>query len=80
MELGATVCRPRASALFESARSSGGCARPIEAPPQRARGVRFEDTDRFARGRVVAALLAGEEIPFAGSAASASWRASSATA
>ena len=28
--------------------------------------MRFEDTDRWARGRVVAALLAGEEPPVSG--------------
>ena len=28
--------------------------------------MRFEDTDRWARGRVVAALLAGEEPPVQG--------------
>jgi A/G-specific adenine glycosylase len=25
--------------------------------------VRFEDTDRYVRGRVVAALVAGEQLP-----------------
>jgi len=62
MELGATVCTargPRCSAcpLAE------GCDGPGE-PTARATGrPRFEDTDRFVRGRVVAALAAGEPLP-----------------
>ena len=66
MELGATVCRPRRPGC-------GGC--PVrrgcasegreEAPRPRpaARRERFEDTDRWARGRIVAALVAGEPPP-----------------
>ena len=30
---------------------------------QRSRGPRFEETDRWARGRVIAALAAGEGLP-----------------
>jgi A/G-specific adenine glycosylase len=69
MELGATVCRPR------TPRCGGcpirpGCATATAggapaAAPRRGRRMRFEDTDRWARGRVVAALLAGEALPAA---------------
>ena len=48
-----------------------GVARAVRgraAAPRRARPVRFEDTDRWARGRVVAALLAGERAAGAGRA------------
>jgi A/G-specific adenine glycosylase len=69
MELGATVCRPRAPRCDAcpvrpgcSAHAAGG-----PAPPPRRRGAeRFEDSDRFARGRVVAALVAGEPPPDVG--------------
>jgi A/G-specific adenine glycosylase len=67
MELGATVCTARAPACeacpAASCRSQG---RPEIAPTARhAAGerVRFEDTDRYVRGRVVAALAAGEPVP-----------------
>jgi A/G-specific adenine glycosylase len=66
MELGATVCAARAPACdacpATSCRSRG---RPHAAPTARgaAERVRFEDTDRYVRGRVVAALVAGEELP-----------------
>jgi len=67
MELGATVCTARAPVCdvcpAASCRSQG---RPQIGPTAR-RGagerVRFEDTDRFVRGRVVAALTAGEPVP-----------------
>ncbi len=61
-DLGATVCTARAPRC-------GGC--PVrdrcrwggdEHRPRR-RAVRFEDTDRWARGRIVAALAAGGEPP-----------------
>jgi A/G-specific adenine glycosylase len=65
MELGATVCRPRAP-LCESCPVSAGCGGPLPSPARRRGGVRFEDTDRWARGRIVAALLAGEELPVHG--------------
>jgi len=62
MELGATVCTargPRCSACP----LADGCDGPGE-PTARATGrPRFEDTDRFVRGRVVAALAAGEPLP-----------------
>jgi A/G-specific adenine glycosylase len=61
MELGATVCtprRPRCERCPVGATCAGGEAsvrpRPLE---------RFEDTDRWLRGRVVAAALAGEALP-----------------
>jgi A/G-specific adenine glycosylase len=65
MELGATVCTARAPACEGcpalACRSRG---RPRATPPRRARGSeRFEDSDRFVRGRIVAALAAGEELP-----------------
>jgi A/G-specific adenine glycosylase len=65
MELGATVCRPR---VPDCARCpvERGCRRLIAAPVRRGASVRFEDTDRWARGRVIASLLAGEPFPLAG--------------
>ncbi len=64
MELGATVCTARAprcdACPLTACRSHG---RP---PPRSAAvraGVRFEDTDRWVRGRIVAALAAGEGVP-----------------
>jgi A/G-specific adenine glycosylase len=68
MELGATVCRLRAPRCGEcplhdgcSTRLAGG-----PAPPPRRRGAeRFEDSDRWARGRILAALVAGEPLPAA---------------
>jgi A/G-specific adenine glycosylase len=61
MELGATVCRPRAPRCGECpvAEGCGGFA----AAPRRTGAPPFERTDRFARGRVVAALVAGEPLP-----------------
>jgi A/G-specific adenine glycosylase len=65
MELGATVCAGRAPACeacpAASCRSRG---RVAPAPPRRSgAGVRFEDTDRWVRGRIVASLAAGEPLP-----------------
>ena len=66
MELGAVVCRPRVP-LCDSCPVSPGCHGPLPvAPRTRGAAVRFEDTDRWARGRVLAALLAGEEPPVEG--------------
>lgn len=61
MELGATVCRPRAPRCGDCpvAEGCGGFA----AAPRRTGAPPFERTDRFARGRVVAALVAGEPVP-----------------
>jgi A/G-specific adenine glycosylase len=64
MELGATVCRPRAPRCVECPVATG-CSGPRE-QPRRERAPRFEDTDRWARGRVLKALLAGEEPPVHG--------------
>jgi A/G-specific adenine glycosylase len=66
MELGGTVCTPRAPRCGDcpvgegcATRAAGGVA----PPPRRQGAERFEDSDRWARGRVVAALLAGEPMP-----------------
>ena len=65
MELGATVCRPHAP-LCGSCPVASGCGGPRPAAPRRRGAVRFEDTDRWARGRVLAALLAGDVSPVQG--------------
>ena len=68
MELGATVCRPRA-ARCDDCPLHDGCATRAEGgaavPPRRRGAERFEDTDRWARGRILAALVAGEPLPAA---------------
>jgi len=63
MELGATICRPRRPRCGECPLRQG-CAGPDALPPPaRPRGERFEASDRWARGRLLAALVAGEEPP-----------------
>jgi A/G-specific adenine glycosylase len=63
MELGATVCRPRAPRCGVCP-VRHGCAGPRPTTPPRQRGAeRFEDSDRWARGRIVAALVEGAELP-----------------
>jgi A/G-specific adenine glycosylase len=63
MELGATICRPRRPRCGECPLRQG-CAGPDAVPPPaRPRGERFEASDRWARGRLLAALVAGEEPP-----------------
>jgi A/G-specific adenine glycosylase len=62
MELGATVCRPRAPRCGECPVRTG-CARSEPPVSVRRRTPRFEDTDRWARGRVVAALVNDEPVP-----------------
>jgi A/G-specific adenine glycosylase len=69
MELGATICTPRAPRCGDCP-VAPGCATcaaggPVPAPPiaPSRRAPRFEDTDRWARGRIVAALVAGEGLP-----------------
>ena len=61
MELGATVCRPRRPECG-ACPVSRGC-RGGTLPERPRRRERFEDTDRWARGRIVAALVAGEPPP-----------------
>lgn len=65
MELGATVCGARAvncgDCPLERCASRG---QPLPPPPRRTRGAeRFEETDRYVRGRIVAALTAGQPLP-----------------
>jgi A/G-specific adenine glycosylase len=63
MELGATVCRPRRPRC-DACPLEPGCAGPgAVAPPARPRGERFEASDRWARGRLLAALVEGAEPP-----------------
>jgi A/G-specific adenine glycosylase len=62
MELGATVCvarRPRCG----DCPVEGSCAKNADPERPRAPRVRFEETDRYLRGRTVAALLAGAPPP-----------------
>jgi A/G-specific adenine glycosylase len=61
MELGATVCRPRAPRCGDCPIHEG-CERG-PAPAPRRRTERFEDSDRWARGRIVAALLERRPLP-----------------
>jgi A/G-specific adenine glycosylase len=77
MELGATVCTARAprcgacpvaawcaataAAAGDTAASGRSLAR--RSVRERRPAERFEDTNRFVRGRVVAALAAGEDLP-----------------
>jgi A/G-specific adenine glycosylase len=66
MELGARVCTARAPRCGECPAgawcpSRGRVGAESRAP--RASRMRFEDTDRWARGRVIAALAAGEPLP-----------------
>jgi A/G-specific adenine glycosylase len=66
MELGATVCRPRGPRCGECPIGAGCTTRAAGGPSTTARrrgAERFEDTDRWARGRIVAALLAGQPVP-----------------
>lgn len=65
MELGATVCRPRSP---DCARCpvERGCRRLVITPARRVKQANFEDTDRWARGRVIESLLQGKEIPLSG--------------
>ena len=66
MELGATVCRPRAPRCDRCPVRDGCAAHAAGGPepaPRRRGAERFEDSDRWARGRIVAALLAGRPLP-----------------
>jgi A/G-specific adenine glycosylase len=63
MELGATVCTARAPRCGACPVTSW-CAGPqAPAAAVASRRPRFEDTDRYARGRILAALLDGDEPP-----------------
>lgn len=66
MELGARVCTARAPRCDECPAArwcpSRGRVQPAPRPAQRVQPP-FEETDRWARGRVVAALAAGEGLP-----------------
>jgi len=62
IELGALVCRARAPRCA-ACPLAPECAWEGDAEVQRQPAVRFEDTDRWVRGRVVAALAAGDALP-----------------
>ena len=62
MELGATVCTARAPRC-DVCPLAEGCGGPDAARPRERARPRFEDTDRFVRGRVVAALAEGSSLP-----------------
>jgi A/G-specific adenine glycosylase len=62
IELGALVCRARAPRC-EACPLEPHCAWEGDEPRERRPAARFEDTDRWVRGRVVAALAAGEALP-----------------
>jgi A/G-specific adenine glycosylase len=65
MELGATVCRPRRPDCGACPVRSGCASRDREhdAPRGRRPAPRFEDTDRWARGRILAAHVGGAPQP-----------------
>jgi A/G-specific adenine glycosylase len=66
MELGARVCTARAPAC-DACPAAAWCASRgrVVVAPRAARGSspRFEETDRWLRGRIVAALAAGDPLP-----------------
>jgi len=64
MELGATICRPRRPACG-ACPLQRGCAGPsaLPAPPRRAAPEPFVATDRWARGRLLSALVEGGPAP-----------------
>jgi A/G-specific adenine glycosylase len=62
MELGATVCTARAPRCGVCPLAAG-CDGPRESVAARRPAERFEDSNRWVRGRVVAALAAGEGVP-----------------
>jgi A/G-specific adenine glycosylase len=67
MELGATVCTaraPRCGACPAARWCSFAASGPVsERPAVARRHGRFEDSNRWVRGRIVAALAAGEGLP-----------------
>jgi A/G-specific adenine glycosylase len=62
IELGALVCRAGAPRC-DACPLAPECAWEADPQVQRQPAVRFEDTDRWVRGRVVAALAAGDALP-----------------
>jgi A/G-specific adenine glycosylase len=62
MELGATICTARAPRCGACPLRTG-CDGPELLAPRRRATERFEDSNRWVRGRVVAALAAGEGVP-----------------
>ncbi len=62
MELGATICTARAPRCGLCPLRER-CDGPGAPPEPRRKGPRFEDTNRFVRGRVVAALASGAPLP-----------------
>jgi A/G-specific adenine glycosylase len=62
MELGATICTARAPRCGECP-VRAACGGPGLPAARRRTTERFEDSNRWVRGRVVAALAAGEEVP-----------------
>ncbi|MBJ7518888.1 MAG: A/G-specific adenine glycosylase [Solirubrobacteraceae bacterium] len=68
MDLGATICRARTAdcAACPVARHCASAGRVRFAPratPGNGARPRFEDTDRYVRGRVIAALARGDALP-----------------
>lgn len=70
MELGAIICRAREAACDACPVAGAGCASAgaVAIPPRGRRGdgvarERFEDSNRWVRGRVVEALASGAELP-----------------
>ena len=66
MELGARICTARRPRCGECPLAGGCPSRGAVPAPERRRGTkraRFEDTDRYVRGRIVAALAADEPLP-----------------
>jgi A/G-specific adenine glycosylase len=70
MELGATVCRAREAACGACPVANDGCASAgaVAIAPRGRRGdgtarERFEDSNRWVRGRVIEALATGADLP-----------------
>ncbi len=68
MELGAMVCTARRARCDKCPLQAhcDGPGAPAAVTPGRTKAPRFEDTDRFVRGRVVAALSSGAPLPDVG--------------
>jgi len=62
MELGATICTAR-TPRCDACPLAAGCDGPRPAPRRTGAAERFEDSNRWVRGRVVAALAAGQGLP-----------------